>query len=231
MFSKIISIILIIIVFATNLAIAAKPLDDLKAPSLLSESLTKSLAIKSNSRIIAEKTYSLSDRYNNTFVNDVFSDNILLTLAYLRGQVKSGQDVNWNKVRGNFSYSFILKPGDTFAFHDAVLPQYKGEVALTTNLRFNSNEGFKDDGWLVGDGVCHLASFMNVVAKKANLLVNAPVRHDFAKIADVSRDDGVAIFYGSELQNLYITNKFSTPVMFVFTHSNKSLDIKVVKLV
>lgn len=191
--------------------------------------------VQNQPQIVSEKEYSLSDRYGNTFVNDVFKDNILLTLAYLRGAAKNGEPVDWKNVTSDFSYTMVIKPGDTFAFHDAVLPQYKNSVVETTNAHFDSTQGFKSDGWLVGDGVCHLASFMNVVAKNAGLTVEAPTRHDFAAIPDVAKPDGVAIYYmpnesGSAMQNLYITNNFNVPVGFVFTYKNNELDIKVEKL-
>lgn len=185
---------------------------------------------------LSEKEYSLSDRYANTYVNDVFADNILLTLAYMRGVTKDGQAVDWNKVKEDFSYTMVMKPGETFAFHDAILPQYKHTTLETTNAHFDYSEGFKSDGWLVGDGVCHLASFMNVVARDAKLQVDSPTLHDFAAIPDVPKEYGVAIYYspnspeGSSLQNLYITNTFSMPVAFIFTYKENKLDIKVEKL-
>lgn len=183
--------------------------------------------------VLSETNYSLTDRYTNTFVNDVFSDNILLTLAYMNGTVKTGEKVDWNLVRSDFTYTVILKPGETFAFHDRVLPQYVGKIALTTNSRFNSEEGFLSDHYLVGDGVCHLASFMNVVARNAGLTVVSPTAHDFAKIADVPKEYGTAIYYdpnaqgSSALQNLYITNNRGQDVQFVFRHANNALDIRV----
>ena len=186
--------------------------------------------------VVAQKTYSLADRYGNSYVNNVFSDNILLTLAYMVRIVKNGQNVNWNMVNSPFTYQLILKPGQTFAFHDEILPQYKNSVVETTNAHFDSSQGFKSDGWLVGDGVCHLASFMNVVARSAGLKVNAPTPHNFAKIADVPAKFGVAIYYtpnspsSSALQNLYITNNFNKPIAFVFNHSGSNLNIKVEKL-
>ena len=39
-------------------------------------------------RVLTEANYSLTNRYSNTYVNDVFTDNILLTLAYMGGKVK-----------------------------------------------------------------------------------------------------------------------------------------------
>jgi len=73
-------------------------------------------------QVISEQVYSLSDRYPNTFVNDVFADNIMLTMAYMRGAVTDGKNVDWSKVNEDFVYSMELKPGETFAFHDEVLP-------------------------------------------------------------------------------------------------------------
>ena len=187
--------------------------------------------------ILAEKEYSLTDRYSNQFVNDVFADNILLTLSYMNGQTKQGEKVDWNKIHQPNEYEFLLQPGKTFAFHDQVEDQYKGALALTTNAHFNSTEGFKSDGWLVGDGVCHLASFMNVVAQQAGLRVDAPTRHDFAKIPDVSREFGTAIYYMpgekgvSSRQNLYVTNTTSKTIAFVFNHTTaNSLQIAVEQL-
>ena len=68
-----------------------------------------------------EVAYSLSNRYSNTFVNDVFSDNILLTIAYFGGKVKKGDSIDWEKIRTEQEVKFTLRPGETFAFHDAVL--------------------------------------------------------------------------------------------------------------
>lgn len=217
MFSQIISTIAAISVLTTNTIIAMSP----DSPHV---------------ETVAEKQYSLSDRYGNSFVNNVFADNILLTLAYMRGVAKDGQSVDWNKVKSNFSYDFVLKPGQTFAFHDQVLPEYKNDITVTTNAHFDSAEGFESDGWLVADGVCHLASFMNVVARSANLQVVSPTPHDFAKIPDVPEKYGVAIYYmpgesgSSSLQNLYVKNTFNKPVMFTFIHTGSNLDIKVQKL-
>jgi hypothetical protein len=184
-------------------------------------------------RTLSNLTYSLSNRYNDPYVNGVFADNILLTLAYMDGKVKEGQKVQWNKVEDSGVTTLILKPGQTFAFHDTVLEKYKGKVVSTTNTHFNSRDGFKSDGWLVGDGVCHLASFMYVASLTAGLEAEAPTRHDFAKIEDVPQKYGVSIYYTpndaktSTLQNLYITNNQPKTIAFVFTHDQDSLNIKV----
>ena len=184
-------------------------------------------------RVIAESNYSLANRYSNTYVNGVFADNILLTLAYMGGKIKRGENVSWGTVKKSASNSFILKPGESFAFHDTPLEKYKKSIVATTNAHFNSSEGFKSDGWLVGDGVCHLASFIYAVAKKAGLDSEAPTNHDFANIPEVPKELGVSIYYmpdnpvSSTLQNLYITNNFSKTIAFVFTHEKENLNIKV----
>lgn len=219
MFSKFIRILVVITVIWVQSCTAYSP----QSPSI------------AHAEVLSEKTYSLSDRYWNTYVNNVFADNILLTLAYMRGTAKEGQPVDWGNVTGNFTYTLTIQPGQTFAFHNALLPQYQNKPVETTNAHFNSNEGFKSDGWLVGDGVCHLASFMNVVARNAHLDVLSPTPHDFARIPDVPRQLGVAIFYlpdelgSSSMQNLYITNTFEKPITFVFTHAGDTLTIQVEK--
>jgi len=179
---------------------------------------------------LSQVSYSLSNRYANSFVNNVFADNILLTIAYLTGKVNKSAPVAWNTVKEEGSVRFSLKPGETFAFHDAVLDKYRNKVALTTNAHFNSSEGFKTDGWLVGDGVCHLASFMYVAAKKAGLEVEAPTSHDFAVIPNVEKKDGVSIFSENTLQNLYITNNKESVIAFVFDYGNNTLNIRVEKV-
>jgi hypothetical protein len=73
------------------------------------------------------------------------------------GTVKKGDKIDWNKVREDRTYTLTLKPGETFAFHDIVLDKYKGKITKTTNAHFDLAMGFKSDGRLQGDGVCHLA--------------------------------------------------------------------------
>lgn len=179
----------------------------------------------------AQVSYSLTNRYSNTFVNGVFSDNILLTIAYLNGKVKKGKAVSWSAVEAEGEASFMLKPGETFAFHDAVLDKYKDKIAHTTNAHFNAAEGFKSDGYLIGDGVCHLASFMYVAAKNAGLEIEAPTSHDFAIIPNIEKKDGVSIYSENTLQNLYITNNQSKTIAFIFIHKNNSLTIRVEEVI
>ena len=166
--------------------------------------------VVSTTDVLAQRQFSLADRYPVPSVSEVFKFNILHTLD-----------------RMSPTYSFTLQPNKTFAFQDAELPQFAGTVTQTTNSHFMGDEGFESDGWLTGDGVCHLASFMYWVAKDAGLEALAPTRHDFAKIADVPEQYGVAIYSGNPEQNLYITDNLNKPVTFTFIYDGTNLDIKV----
>lgn len=180
-----------------------------------------------SSVVLASRSFPLTDRYNNTFVNDVFKDNILLALNYMDGAVNSKSDVNWAKVESPFHYEFTLNPGQEFAFHDGTLPYYSKNVVKTMNTHFMWNEGYKSDGFLVGDGVCHLASLIYWAAKDAGLSTYAPSNHNFAKINDVPKEYGVAIMSPSPMGNLYITNNKDVPVTFVFDYDGTNLDVSV----
>ena len=155
---------------------------------------------------LASHSFSMENRYDNKSVNDIFKYNILLTVERM----------------GN---EFTLQPGEVFAFHDNVLPKYEANLVKTTNSRFNSFEKFKSDGYLVGDGVCHLASLINWVAQDAGLDVYVPARHDFAKINDVSREYGVSINSNKSYGNLYITNNKDKPVTFEFNYDGTNLSV------
>lgn len=182
---------------------------------------------------VASHEMSLSNRYGNTYVNDVFKDNILLTLKYLEGSVSEADKISWEAVEKPFKYEFSLKPKEVFAFHDTTLPEYAGNIVKTTNAHFNYQDGFKSDGYLFGDGVCHLASLMYWVAKDAGLEAVAPTSHNFANVPEVPKEYGVSILfrpnetYRSALQNLYITNNKETPVSFVFEYDGENLKISV----
>jgi hypothetical protein len=186
---------------------------------------------------MASHTMSLEDRYGNTYVNNVFKDNILLTLGYLRGSVKGVGGISWDEVEKPFTYEFTLKPGEEFAFHDSILAQYNGNVVKTTNAHFNYTDGFKSDGYLTGDGVCHLASLVYWTAKDAGLAAIAPRNHNFAAIPDIPREYGVAIYdkpgelESSGFQNLYITNNKENAVKFVFEYKDNALTVSVVNAI
>jgi hypothetical protein len=180
---------------------------------------------------LAYHEFSLNDRYGNEFVNNVFKDNILLTINYAASQKIDPANIDWTKIEKPFEYTITLKPGETFAFHGDVLPQYSGKITKTTNSDFSSNQGFKSDGYLVADGVCHLASLLYWVAKDAGLNTLAPTRHDFAPVPDVPKEFGTAIYklgdksQSNELQNLYITNNKNKDIAFVFDYDGQKLGI------
>lgn len=177
--------------------------------------------------VLAKRAMSMENRYNNPFVNGVFKDNILLTMSYMSGSVESKEDIDWDKVNSPFNYKFSLNPGETFAFHDQIKPEYEKSIVKTTNAHFNYTDGFKSDGYLVGDGVCHLASIIYWTAKDAGLTAIAPVNHDFAVIPEIPREYGVSIYSTSTQQNLYITNSFDKPVDFVFNFDGTILTVEI----
>lgn len=188
---------------------------------------------KPNETVLASREISLDKRYPSVFVNEVFKENILLNLAYMRGAVQKKDDIDWVKVTQPFTYTLVLKPGEIFAYQDDVLPEYEGKVTKTTNAHFNAQEGFKSSGLLFGDGVCHLASVIHWAAKDAGLQTIAPTRHDFAVIPQIPKEYGVSIYAtpgknaSDQRQNLYIKNNKKKPIAFVFSYSNSQLKIDV----
>lgn len=180
---------------------------------------------------IAVREFSLEQRYANSFVNKVFKDNILLTVKYLAGEKIDPKKIDWKTIEKPFEYKLILKPGETFAFHDDVLPEFQGKVSKTTNAHFNAQDGFKSDGFLMGDGVCHLASLLYWVARDAGLETFAKVDHNFANIPEVPKEYGVSIYafpgkqYTDQIQNLYITNNKGREIAFEFNYDGDNLKI------
>lgn len=180
-------------------------------------------------KVMAEKEMDLTNRYpQDQWVNEVFSDNILLALHYLKGDGSSQPD--WEKIRQSFEVSFVLQPGEVFAFHDNLLPEYQKKVAKTLNSHFTGQEGYRNDGWLIGDGVCHLASLFNWVASEAGLKVEARANHDFRLVPGIPREFGTSIMSTSKEQNLYLENSFNFPVRFIFTIKDQKVKIKIVEL-
>lgn len=185
--------------------------------------------------ILASKTISLENRYADTWVNEVFADNILLTMAYMHGMEKTASP-DWNAVRQPFTHEFTLAPGEAFAYHDtAYLPQYAQRVVKTTNAHYAGHEGFRSSGKLMGDGVCHLASLFYWAAKDAGLEAVSPVNHDFAAIPEIEKQYGVAIYSDptntatSMQQNLYITNNKAVPLTFRTIYNGKELTFTVLQ--
>lgn len=186
-------------------------------------------ADKTSGQVLTKNILSLTNRQSDPWVNEVFADNIVLTLRYLKGDVNEKTNHDWEKIREPFEVSFSLKPDETFAFHNDALPEFKGKVVKTTSATFNWQQGFRGDGWLIGDGVCHLASFINEVAQEAGLTVLTLTNHNFASIPDVPREFGTSIFYmpgntsGNARQNLYITNNQDREVTFTFEVSQEKV--------
>jgi hypothetical protein len=178
-------------------------------------------------QVLASEEYSLDNRNQVENINEIFVDNILLAIRYMDGEIQKGQPIDWDKIRSPGQATFTLNPGESFAFHDNLVPEFKDSVVQTTNARFNSAEGFKYDGFIVGDGVCHLASFINEIATQAGLAVHAPVRHDFAPIPDIDRTFGTSINSNGTVQNLYVTNTSDKTIVFIFEHNSQSLKITV----
>lgn len=184
---------------------------------------------------LAQVRYSLTNRASDSWVNEVFTDNILLTVNYIGARIDPKKPIVWDEIRKPTTISFTLKPGETFAFHDSFLAEYQNKNVVTTKAHFVANEGFRSDGWLMGDGVCHLASFMAKVAKDAKLIVVAPTSHEFMQIPDIDPVDGVSIYSApnnyatSARQNLYITNSYNKEVVFVFEYTTENLRIKIIE--
>ena len=168
----------------------------------------------------------MEDRYDVPSVNTVFKDNILLGLHYMGGDITAKNQVSWDNIEKPYAYKFTLQPGQEFAFHDAILPKYTN-VVKTTNAHYDSAEGFKSDGFLVGDGVCHFASIIYWAAKDAGLESYAPSNHNFAKINDVPKEYGVAIESPMPMGNLYITNNKDKAITFEFNYDGSNLTVNV----
>lgn len=199
---------------------------------LLAHLILVSPQIRGTSSVaLASHSMSLENRYGNDFVNGVFKDNILLALNYTSGAVKDKEDVNWDEVRKPFHFDLSLNPGEGFAFDDKILPEYKDKITKTTNSHFVSYEGYKSDGWLIGDGVCHLASLIHWVAIDAGLTSISLRNHDFANIPEVPKEYGVSIMSSDANQNLYIINNLDKPVIFSFDWDGTNLTVSVTKTI
>jgi hypothetical protein len=190
-------------------------------------------ASKAKTQVLASKAFSLDNRYAVKSVNEVMKKNILLNVAYLEGTVKAKQDVNWDQLEGASHSEFTLKPKQTFAFHNIVLPEYKDSLALTQGSSFSSTDGYLSDGYLFGDGVCHLASLINWAAQEAGLITYVPKDHrSVAHIPDIPDDFGVSIYKDASRNigannNLYITNNKDRAVVFSLDYANGELKVTV----
>jgi hypothetical protein len=199
--------------------------------------------------ILAEKTMDLNNRYPIKSVNDVFGYNIRLAMYYLgeipafvesdstsagKGEFGKLGSLGEFAIPENFEVRLVLNPGEVFAFHDNVLPEFKDKTIKTIGSKFISAEGYKSSGALVGDGVCHLASLINWAATDAGLSVLAKVDHDFRAIPGIPKEFGTSIKYAeqggnSQNQNLYITNNQDFPVEFRFEVNKDNVKIQILK--
>lgn len=186
-------------------------------------------------QVMATHSMSLATRYAVPSVNSVFRDNILLTMHYMSGKVKKASDIKWETIRKESRHEIVIPAGKAFAYHDNILPEFKGKVVATTNANFGPGDGFLTDGYLYGDGVCHLASLMNWAAQDAGLKVTALVNHDFARIPEVDRKYGTSIYYtpdgsrNTQRQNLYIENTTDKAVTMIVTYKNDTVSVSFVK--
>jgi hypothetical protein len=202
-----------------------------------SNTLLNPFEFKPQETVLASEKISLEKRVpGDPYGNQVFKDNILLTIGFMRGIVSKDAPINWEEVRRPFEYQLVIAPGETYAFHDQVLDQYKNQGIKTSQAHFNYQDGFKSAYGLYGNGVCHLASLMYWVSLDAGVQALAPTNHDFAVIPEIDRKYGVAIYsdFGSSngggRQNLYITNNKENPIGFKYNYDGEKLRVTLVEL-
>lgn len=185
--------------------------------------------------VLGTRSMSLDTRWGYENPENVYKDNILLNLAYMNGTVKSKNDINWDNLKQPFTMEFSLEPGQRFAYHNIIDPQYSDNVALAVNTNFGAGDGYKFSDGLYGMGVCHLASLIHWAALDAGLESVAPSNHDFYAIPEIPKEYGVAIFNSPDSkeasikQNLYIKNTLDSKVTFKFDFDGTNLKVSVVK--
>jgi hypothetical protein len=175
-------------------------------------------------RVLAQHQLDLTQRHPTASINQVFVDNILLSLRYLKGSASLPPD--WENIRQPFVVSFTLQPGETFAFHPKVPPK-TSKPAVTMNSRFFIQEGYRTAGGIGGNGVCHLASFINWAASQAGLEVKARVNHNFAPVPGIPRQFGTTIFYPHPAKNLYLKNTLNFPIIFTFQATPQKITLAI----
>lgn len=172
--------------------------------------------------VLSTGTMDLSYRYPIENTSRVFAENILVNLYHLSrlGKGESEQITEGFKPQENVpaSFSLTLQPGEVFAFHDQVLNQYKESKIVAPEGGYRPKDGYILLGGLYGNGVCHLATLMNYVARRSGVEVTALTRHDFAPVPGFDREYGTSISTGNspERQNLYIKNDKEMPLELKF---------------
>lgn len=196
----------------------------------------------------AHETLDLKARHGNKNINAGYGDNIRLYLHYLKGDVANltlpgaltdaGPTViDWAKVREPLTLSFTLVPGEVFAFHPGLLPEFKDKRVYAVPTSLDQADGYRYIDGLWGNGVCHLASFFNWVGSEAGLKVTAKVNHNFAPIYGVPKIYGTAVYYatGQETsnakQNLYLENTKPNPVTITISIDDKKVEMLVTETV
>jgi|GEM_PF-3281540 len=212
----------------------------------LSTSISESnMFVVPEKKTIALKRMDLNKRNVSSMVSEIFRDNILLNLHYIKGDVDKYTDfekstsyqkiIKWEKIGEPFEFSFTLKPDELFAFHDEMLPEFKERKSVKTGwTQFSVEDGYKVLDGLPGNGVCHLATIFNWVSSEAGLFVKAPTSHDFYPVPEIPREFGTSIVYipgayTTQLQNLYVVNNFTYPVTYEIKADKNAVEIKVVR--
>jgi len=178
--------------------------------SILSPVAGEAGQLSKNETVLSSETMDLGSRYHVESISNGFMRNILINVWYLVG-----------------TKPLILQPGEVFAFHKNILPQFKDEKIVTQESGFNSQDGYVAVAGLYGNGVCHLATLMNWVSSEAGLEVTALASHDFSPVPGIDRKYGTSIRYmpdgsrNSSGQNLYVKNTFDYPVEFKFSLENE----------
>ena len=166
--------------------------------------------------VLASESLDLSNRYPVLSVSEGFKENILTAVSYFNQEASA-------------SGGLILQPGQVFAFHRNIAPEFRQFTIITQPSGFLAKDGYKVVAGLAGNGVCHLASSMNLAAQEAGLEVTAPANHNFAKIPGIDPKYGTSIKFlpnggaNTERQNLYIRNIFDFPVEFRFVLEGENL--------
>lgn len=191
--------------------------------------------ISPKGQTMAKTSMNLENRaMPGSLMAEVMRDNILLTTAYMRGIVPDRSNIDWDEVRKPFDYTFTLKPGEVFTFQKDAFSEYEAGVVKTVDVNFGAQDGYKHDGYLMGDGVCHLASLLYKAAKNAGMHTYAPTNHDFMAIPEVEREYGVSIYSipgekaANSQQNLYIKNDKNGPIEFKIIYDGNVISIKVI---
>lgn len=193
------------------------------------------LAWEDSKTIVSEHSIDLENKMDRAS-----ADNILLALRYINGDTDVLEHKNkpdfWEKVRQENIFVVILQPGEVFAFHSEILPEFEGKIVImpAVETSFSSRDGYKLSGNLVGNGVCFLASLINQTASDAGLTVTALVNHNFFPVPDVPREYGTSIFYQknagfSQKQNLYVENNQEDTVELVFRADENRITVSIVK--